>query len=111
MARSGAKDVRGIDAIMRYARPQGLIPSLRLYTFKAAQNAGTGSAIYGVGSLTAVNGSIYGGAPWEAGGIPLNGSTQGITWTDFLSAATLTTFIRITQPTATPASVINPFGQ
>tara|TARA_R110000868_G_scaffold360679_1_gene622727 strand:+ start:925 stop:1764 length:840 start_codon:yes stop_codon:yes gene_type:complete len=105
-AASGATDVSGIDAIVRYVRAEGLISSFRLYPMKSAQNAGSGSTVHGIGSLTANNFTLVGSPTWGASGIAMNGSTQYATASDFLAATSRYYFARIT-PTSATLSALN----
>jgi hypothetical protein len=93
-AASGATSLSGIDALIKYCRAQSLLDSVRLYTFKSAQNAGTGSTLYGVGSLTAENMTLVGSPSWASGAMAFNGSSQYWSVADFIGSETLTVFSR-----------------
>ena len=77
-AASGATNVSGIDGIMKLVRSYGVQNDFALITVLPNQNAGTGSTAFSAGGM-AWNATIVGGAPWTAGGITLNGSTQWLT--------------------------------
>lgn len=104
-AQSGATDLQGISALTAYLKQQNLFASSRFYPMKSAQNAGTGSTVFGIGGLTANNGTLVGSPTWGAGGIAYNGTNQAMTIPDFIDGGTLTVWARIAQNTATPASV------
>jgi hypothetical protein len=95
-AASGATSLAGIDAIMRYARAESLLNNIRLYPMKSAQNAGTGTTVYGIGSLTANNMTLVNGPTWGAGGLAfVSASSQYGSIDDFLGSDTLTVFARV----------------
>jgi hypothetical protein len=91
---SGATDLSGIDAIARYMRSEGLRSNYRLYPKRSAQNAGSGSTVYGIGELTANNMTLVGSPTWGSGGIAMNTTTQYAHIADFLDNDTVTCFIR-----------------
>jgi len=96
-AASGATSLAGIDAIIRYARAESLLSNIRLYPMKSAQNAGTGTTVYGIGSLTANNMTLINGPTWGAGGLAfVAASSQYGTIADFLPGGNLTIFDRFT---------------
>jgi hypothetical protein len=96
-AASGATSLAGIDAIIRYARAESLLNNIRLYPMKSAQNAGTGTTVYGIGSLTANNMTLVNGPTWGAGGLAfVAASSQYGSIDDFLPGGNLTIFDRFT---------------
>lgn len=99
-AASGATDLAGLDELIRYVRSEGLLPNFRIYPMKAAQNAGSGSTVYGIGSLTANNMTLVNSPTWEADGITFNGTNQYMEAGDFLDASTLTVFVKTDQLSA-----------
>jgi hypothetical protein len=116
-AASGATSLAGIDAIIRYARAESLLSNIRLYPMKSAQNAGTGTTVYGIGSLTANNMTLINGPTWGAGGLAfVAASSHDGEILDFLGAGDVTVFDRVamtnTSPTATQSLHLqwNPTG-
>jgi hypothetical protein len=96
-AASGATDLQPLDNLFRYVIGESLWNNFRIYPKKSAQNAGSGSTVYGAGGLTSNNGTLIGSPTWGAGGISYNGSNQCARISDFLSAATLTVWTRLAQ--------------
>jgi len=93
-AASGATDLAGIDALVKYVKGQSLWGNFRCYPMKSAQNAGSGSTVFGFGGLTSNNMSLVNSPTWGASGIALNGTTQLGRIADFTSAATINVFLR-----------------
>jgi hypothetical protein len=93
-AASGATDLQPLDNLFRYVIGAGLWSNFRIYPQKSAQNAGSGSTVYGAGGLTANNGTLIGSPTWGAGGITFNTSTQLMRISDFLGTSTLTVWVR-----------------
>jgi hypothetical protein len=93
-AASGATDLQPLDNLFRYVLGAGLWSNFRIYPQKSAQNAGSGSTVYGAGGLTSNNGTLIGSPTWGAGGITFNTSTQLMRISDFLETATLTVWVR-----------------
>jgi len=94
VAASGATDTTGISALVAYLKAESLWTSTRFFPFKSAQNAGSGSTVYGLGGLTANNYSLVASPTWGAGGVAFNGSTQFARLADCTSAATISVFCR-----------------
>jgi hypothetical protein len=107
---TGATDTTGISALVAYLKAESLWTSTRFFPFKSAQNAGSGSTVYGLGGLTANNYSLIASPTWGAGGVALNGSTQFGRLADCTSAATISVFCRANK-TASPTSQTAYFGQ
>jgi hypothetical protein len=93
-AASGATDLQPLDNLFRYVIGAGLWSNFRIYPQKSAQNAGSGSTVFGAGALTSNNGTLIGSPTWGAGGITFNTSTQLMRISDFLGTATLTVWVR-----------------
>jgi hypothetical protein len=74
IAASGATDTAGIAALVAYLKAENLWTSTRFFPFKSAQNAGSGSTVYGLGGLSAANLTATGSPTWGAGGIALTGT-------------------------------------
>ena len=78
-AASGAKsipDLNKIEDLVTYLKAQGLWNYARFYPMKSAQNAGTGSTVYGLGGLTSNNMTLVNSPTWGSGGVTFDGSTQ-----------------------------------
>tara|TARA_R110000772_G_scaffold47933_1_gene109376 strand:- start:52 stop:876 length:825 start_codon:yes stop_codon:yes gene_type:complete len=73
---SGATDLTGLNNLVVYLKGEGLYSSFVIYPMKSAQNAGSGSTVYGLGGLTTVDLTIVAGAPWTSAGIDCNGTNQ-----------------------------------
>ena len=86
-AASGATDLTALNNLAKYLRSQSLISSARCFPFKSAQNAGSGSTVYGWGDLTANNCTLVNSPTWGAVGVTFNGSTQYGTIGDVLDMA------------------------
>jgi hypothetical protein len=109
---SGATDLAGIDALIKYVRAQGLLSNFRLYPMKSAQNAGSGSTVYGIGNATTEVGTLVNGPTWGAGGISYTGaSSHYMSIPDFLTDETITVFGRVSQASASPAGNETFYGQ
>jgi hypothetical protein len=93
-AASGATDLIPLDNLFKYVIAQGLWSNFRIYPQKSAQNAGSGSTVYGAGGLTSNNGTLIGSPTWGAGGITFDTSTQLMRIADFLGSTTLTVWVR-----------------
>jgi hypothetical protein len=106
---TGATDLAAVDALMRYCRTESLLNNIRLYALKSAQNAGTGSTVFGIGGLTANNMTLVGSPSWGAGGIAFNGSTQAGTIVDFLGSETLTVWSRLSHNPAAVAGIVGQY--
>ncbi len=91
---SGAPDLAGLNTLASYIRGQGLISQARGFPMKTAQNAGSGSTVYGYGDLTANNMTLVNSPTWSASGIAMNTTTQFGHMADFLDAETITVFVR-----------------
>jgi hypothetical protein len=93
-AASGANNLQPLDNLFRYVIGEGLWSNFRIYPQKSAQNAGSGSTVFGAGALTSNNGTLIGSPTWGAGGITFDTSTQLMRIADFLGTATLTVWCR-----------------
>ena len=91
---SGATQLSGIDAIAKYMRAEGLRNNYRLYPKKSAQNAGSGSTVFGIGGLTANNMTLANSPTWGSSGIAFNTTNQFAHISDFLDAETITVICR-----------------
>ena len=94
-AASGATDLTALNNLAKYLRSQSLLSSVRCFPFKSAQNAGSGSTVYGWGDLTANNCTLVNSPTWGAGGVDFAAaSNQYAHASDFLDEQTITVFIR-----------------
>ena len=77
LAESGARNWRGGNKIMRYATSEAVVNRIRLYIMLSSQNAGSGNTVFGLGSLTAENMTLFGSPVWGGGGgLSFNGTNQ-----------------------------------
>jgi hypothetical protein len=90
---SGATDLRGINSLVKYLRPEGLFSGHRLLPFKSAQNAGTGSTAFCIGGATEGHATLVNSPTWGASAMTFNNSTQYATIPDFLGTETLTVWV------------------
>jgi hypothetical protein len=106
---SGATDLTGLNNLAVYLKGEGLYSNFVIYPMKSAQNAGSGSTVYGLGGLTTVDLTIVASAPWTSAGIDCNGTTQWMTstvsgsnaWTELsLGARVIPDDASVTNPTA-----------
>jgi hypothetical protein len=95
IAASGATVTTAQSNLELYLRQQNLLTSSRFFPEKSAQNAGSGSTLYGWGGLTSNDGTLVNSPSWGSGGISLNGTNQYIEIADFLDSSTLTVFSRV----------------
>lgn len=80
-AASGAADVTAVDVKVKSLKAEilnGDITNYRYYPCKSAENAGSGSTLYGIGDLAALNGTIVNGMLWTASGLEGDGVNQYI---------------------------------
>jgi len=95
-AASGATDLTPLNNLAKYLRSQSLISSARCFPFKSAQNAGSGSTVYGWGDLTANNCTLVNSPTWGADGIDFdNALSQRWVLGDCLGGGTITAFSRV----------------
>ena len=66
---SGATQVGPILALVDYLKAQSLWDYARFYPMKSAQNAGSGSTVYGLGGLTSNNMTLVNSPTWGSGGV------------------------------------------
>jgi len=91
---SAASDVSGILDLVDYLKAESLWNYARFYPMKSAQNAGTGSTVYGLGGLTTNNMTLVNSPTWGSDGVTFaSASTQYATAGDFLSDADPARFI------------------
>jgi hypothetical protein len=103
---SGATDLAGIDAVIRYVRAESLLSNFVMYPMKSAQNAGTGATAYGLGGLTSNEMTLTNGPTWGASGLAFSsGSSQygEIVIPGFYSITELTVFVRTSPVNASVA--------
>lgn len=95
---SGAKEVGAlmkVQNVVSYLKAESLWDYARLYPMKSAQNAGTGSTVYGLGGLTSNNMTLVNSPTWGSDGVTFaSASTQYATASDFLSDATVSFWLR-----------------
>jgi hypothetical protein len=94
VAASGAIDTTGINGLATYLKAEGLWNNARFYPMKSAQNAGSGSTVFGLGGTTPNNMTLVNSPTWGASGIAMNSTTQYGHISDFLDADTITVFVR-----------------
>ena len=73
---SGATQVGPILALVDYLKAESLWDYARFYPMKSAQNAGSGSTVYGLGGLTSNNMTLVNSPTWGSDGVTFDGSTQ-----------------------------------
>lgn len=106
-AASGATNLTALSNLAAYLRGQSLLTSSRCFPFKSAQNAGSGSTVYGWGDLTTNNATLVNSPAWGAGGVAFTAaSSHHARITDFTSNATLTVFSRINATANTTALAV-----
>jgi hypothetical protein len=92
---SGATNVAAVDRLVRYLKAQNLWDYARLYPMKSAQNAGSGSTVYGLGGLTSNNMTLVNSPTWGSDGVTFaSASSQYGTISDFLSDGTISFWLR-----------------
>ena len=69
-------DLVKLENLVAYLKSQSLWGYARFYPMKSAQNAGSGSTVYGLGGLTSNNMTLVNSPTWGSDGVTFNGSTQ-----------------------------------
>jgi len=106
-AASGATsipDLLKVEDLVAYLKAQSLWGYARFYPMKSAQNAGSGSTVYGLGGLTSNNMTLVNSPTWGSDGVTFNGSTQYGNVGDIFDGGDLTIFARIAFASATPTA-------
>ncbi len=85
---SGATDVTIANQLAKYLKAQSLWPSCRFFPFKAAQNKGSGTTVYGLGGWTSNDVTLVNGPVWGANGVAFDAVDDRGTW-DGTGIATL----------------------
>lgn len=102
---SGATQVGPLLALVDYLKAQSLWDYARFYPMKSAQNAGSGSTVYGLGGLTSNNMTLVNSPTWGSDGVAFNGSTQYGNVGDANNGNGVAVFARVAFSSATPAAV------
>lgn len=102
---SGATDLFGLNALTKYLKGEGLYNNSVIYPMKSAQNAGSGSTVYGLGGLTTNDMTLVNSPTWGSTGITYNGTNQYGLINDFLGSEEIFVFLRLSLSTATPTTV------
>jgi hypothetical protein len=90
---SGATQVGPILALVDYLKAQNLWSVSRFYPMKSAQNAGSGSTVYGLGGRTSTNMTLVNSPTWGSDGVTFDAaSSQYAKAADFLSGGDLFVF-------------------
>jgi hypothetical protein len=109
---SGAAQVGPILALVDYLKAESLWDYARFYPMKSAQNAGSGSTVYGLGGLTSNNMTLVNSPTWGSDGVTFNAaSSQYGTISDFLGGGTVNLFWTGTNTSATGGLDLPCFGQ
>jgi len=100
---SGATQVGPILALVDYLKAQSLWDYARFYPMKSAQNAGSGSTVYGLGGLTSNNMTLVNSPTWGSDGVTFaSASSQYGNVGDIFNGGDLTIFARVAFSSATP---------
>lgn len=100
---SGATQVGPILALVDYLKAQSLWDYARFYPMKSAQNAGSGSTVYGLGGLTSNNMTLVNSPTWGSDGVTFaSASSQYGNVGDIFNGGDLTIFARVAFASATP---------
>jgi len=93
---SGATDLTGLNDLVVYLKGQGLYSDFVIYPMIAAQNAGSGSTVYGLGGWTTNDIATTNSPTWSAGGVDFEvaGSTGSVTLTGLQSLSAGLVFTR-----------------
>jgi len=97
-------DLVKLENLVAYLKSQSLWDYARFYPMKSAQNAGSGSTVYGLGGLTSNNMTLVNSPTWGSDGVTFNGSTQYGNVGDIFNGGDLTIFARVAFAAATPTS-------
>lgn len=99
---SGATQVGPLLALVDYLKAQSLWDYARFYPMKSAQNAGSGSTVYGLGGLTSNNMTLVNSPTWGSDGVTFaSASSQAGTIDDFMGGGTVSFWWRGTNTAAT----------
>jgi len=107
---SGATQVGPILALVDYLKAQSLWDYARFYPMKSAQNAGSGSTVYGLGGLTSNNMTLVNSPTWGSDGVTFNGSTQYGDVGDLWSGDDFAFLSRLSFTQAAPSAQIGILG-
>jgi len=90
---SGATQVGPLLALVDYLKSQSLWDYARFYPMKSAQNAGSGSTVYGLGGLTSNNMTLINSPTWGSDGVTFAAaSSQYAKAADFIDGGDLSVF-------------------
>jgi hypothetical protein len=107
---SGAAQVGPLLALVDYLKSQSLWDYARFYPMKSAQNAGSGSTVYGLGGLTSNNMTLVNSPTWGSDGVTFNGSTQYGNCGRLFNGGNITAFTSV-RYLSEPAATATIFGQ
>ena len=103
-------DLVKLENLVAYLKSQSLWDYARFYPMKSAQNAGSGSTVYGLGKLTSNNMTLVNSPTWGSDGVTFDAaSSQEGSIPDFLSNGDLAVFWRGSH-TATTFAYARQFG-
>lgn len=112
-AASGATsipDLLKIEDLVAYLKAESLWDYARFYPMKSAQNAGSGSTVYGLGGLTSNNMTLVNSPTWGSDGVTFNGSTQYGNCGRLFNGGNITAFTSV-RYLGDPATTATIFGQ
>jgi hypothetical protein len=104
-AESGATDLDGLNNLVVYLKGQGLYSDFVVYPYKSAQNAGSGSTVYGLGGWTTNDIATVSSPTWATTGMDFTvaGSSASVTLTGFQSLSVGCVFTRMAPQAAATA--------
>lgn len=73
IATTGATDTAGLANLVSYIKGQGLWSNIRFWTFKSAQNKGSGTNVYALGGWTTNVVALVGAPTWATNGMFFTG--------------------------------------
>jgi hypothetical protein len=107
---SGATQVGPILALVDYLKAQSLWDYARFYPMKSAQNAGSGSTVYGLGGLTSNNMTLINSPTWGSDGVTFDAaSSQAGTISDFMNGGTVSLWWKGTNTAAGGSCVLSQY--
>lgn len=108
---SGATDLDGLDALVKYVKGEGLYNNFVIYPMKSAQNAGSGATVYSLGGLTDNDMTLVNSPTWATTGITFDGISEFGRISDFMDSSDVTMSLRLEQVSATPTTRQDLYGQ
>ena len=103
-------DLVKLENLVSYLKSQSLWDYARFYPMKSAQNAGSGSTVYGLGGLTSNNMTLINSPTWGSDGVTFNAaSSQAGRISDFMGGGTVSLWWKGTNTAAGGSCVLSQY--